>query len=366
MKNKPLVSIIIPIYNKKYALSHTLKSIKSQAFSDFEVLLIDDGSTDGSSDICTYYQNNDNRFIYERQPNSGVSSARNKGISMANGAYLFFCDADDELPEDAIANLVSAAENSNADLILGGFAFRNINTGNIGYPYNKERTKIELSIHDNLDELWKSNNMLSSCVKLYRTSIIRESNLHFNTELIVLEDFDFVLSYLEQSQTIISIPEYVYYQDLGYGVKSFRARTDYMDCVDYVYQKYLKFLREMNIESNSLYMQDIQLVAAEDLKAIAAQIEPNETVIKRRQRTRQIMRMNCVKDIMSDYKFDEKTTTLIQKYGFTLWLMGYAHYAARIDADFKNVYDEHGKMFAVVWKIWKNISFILGKAIEEK
>lgn len=361
----PSISIVIPVYNKEYALENTLNSIMNQSFSDFEVLLIDDGSTDLSIKICHKFSEMDNRFITIHKTNGGVASARNLGIKKACGDFMFFCDADDELPKDAMANLVIAAESSDADLVLGGFAFKNINTGNIGYPYHKDRTKIEININDSLDELWKSNNMLSSCVKLYRTSVIKENNLHFNVELIVLEDFDFVLSYLEQSRTIVSIPEYVYYQDLGYGVQSFRAKVDYMDCVNYVYQEYLQFLKKMKIESNSLYMRDIQLVVTEGLKSIAVQIKPHEKLIKRWQRTRQIMRMDCVKDIMADYKFDERTTMLIQKYGYLLWLMGYADYAARIDSDFKNVCDEHGKMFAILWKIWKKIVFFLGKSIDE-
>lgn len=91
----PIISIIVPIYNVENYLSHCLESIQNQTFKDFECLMIDDGSTDNSYEICKRFAQSDSRFIAIHQDNQGVSAARNAGISMARGSYISFIDGDD-------------------------------------------------------------------------------------------------------------------------------------------------------------------------------------------------------------------------------------------------------------------------------
>lgn len=356
MPSRPIISIIVPVYNKAYALSHTLDSIKNQSIKSYEVILIDDGSTDGSSDICTYYQNNDHRFVYVRQPNLGVSSARNKGISMAGGEFLFFCDADDELPKDSLEKLLEAAEQLDVDLVIGGFAVKNIKTGNIGYPYDnaKERKCSCVSLCENTDEIWKSNNMLSACVKLFRACIIKEFGLRFDEKLIVLEDFDFVLSYMDHSKSIVSISNVAYYQLLGYGVDSYRSRVDYMDDVEYVYNKYIAFLRKYNKKVSPVYMNDIYLVVTEDLKAISKMMGNGDmSKIECSYRADQLMNMKSVKTVCGTDAFDSKTSNMIRKYGFKKWLMGIAGNLERMETDYEYIRNRKGKIFSFLWRIKK-------------
>ena len=102
------ISIIVPIYNAEKTLSQTLNSIRNQSYNNFEVLLIDDGSSDGSSKICKLYVSLDNRFNYVYQHNKGVSSARNEGLKVANGDYVIFVDSDDTLPPRSLEHLINA------------------------------------------------------------------------------------------------------------------------------------------------------------------------------------------------------------------------------------------------------------------
>ena len=89
------ISVVIPVYNLKIYIADMLTSLMSQTFDDFEAVIIDDGSTDGSGELIRELVNGDSRFLYCRQANSGVSAARNKGMDMASGKYVVFFDGDD-------------------------------------------------------------------------------------------------------------------------------------------------------------------------------------------------------------------------------------------------------------------------------
>ena len=102
----PAVSIIVPVYNVKPYLEKCLSSIRFQTCRDFEVLLVDDGSTDGSADICRSYVALDSRFRLLEQANAGASAARNLGMTQTAGRYLQFVDGDDWLPTDSVEILL--------------------------------------------------------------------------------------------------------------------------------------------------------------------------------------------------------------------------------------------------------------------
>ena len=112
-----MISIIIPVYNPGDRFPVLLDSVRSQTESDFEVLLIDDGSTDGSEITCDLYAQRDSRFQAIHQPNSGVSAARNRGLLEAKGEYIVFLDADDELPENYLSVLLQTHLETRADII---------------------------------------------------------------------------------------------------------------------------------------------------------------------------------------------------------------------------------------------------------
>lgn len=119
MMENSMISVIIPIYNVKEYLVNCLDSVKTQTYTKLEVLLIDDGSTDGSEDICERYAKEDSRFRVIHQANSGASAARNRGIEEAVGGYIAFLDSDDWLEPDAYETLYRLAEQENADVVYG-------------------------------------------------------------------------------------------------------------------------------------------------------------------------------------------------------------------------------------------------------
>lgn len=117
----PLVSIVIPLFNVELYLHECLNAIRSQTYKNFEVLLIDDGSTDGSSDICQKFIKKDFRFKYIFQRNQGVIAARKTGISLATGEYITFIDADDKVVKNFLELLISPFLAENIDIVVCGF-----------------------------------------------------------------------------------------------------------------------------------------------------------------------------------------------------------------------------------------------------
>ncbi len=116
-----MISVIIPVYNAEEWLRDALASLQAQTYTDFEAILVDDGSSDGSADICSELCKRDCRFRLIRQENGGVSAARNRGIEQANGEWLAFMDADDIMPTDALEVMMRAARKSGAGIVAGGY-----------------------------------------------------------------------------------------------------------------------------------------------------------------------------------------------------------------------------------------------------
>lgn len=117
MSFNPLISVIIPIYNVERHLEKCLNSIVNQTYKNLEIILINDGSTDGSGEICKKYAENDSRVIYISRENKGVSASRNEGIEKAHGDYFSFIDSDDYLELDAYEYLIKIIQDKKVDIV---------------------------------------------------------------------------------------------------------------------------------------------------------------------------------------------------------------------------------------------------------
>jgi glycosyltransferase involved in cell wall biosynthesis len=111
------LSVIIPVYNVAEWLPETVDSVLAQTFRDFELILVDDGATDGSGEICDSYAGKDSRVVVIHQKNAGVSAARNAGVAAARGEFIGFTDSDDIIEKDMYAVMMSAAEKHNAEVV---------------------------------------------------------------------------------------------------------------------------------------------------------------------------------------------------------------------------------------------------------
>ena len=134
------ISIILPVYNVEKYLNKCIDSILNQTYKNFELIIIDDGSTDNSSTICDSYKN-DSRVIVIHQDNKGLSVARNKGIDMSTGNYITFIDSDDYIDSKYIEILYNIISNNNSDIVMCNKIEFKENTNikeNIIYDYNEE------------------------------------------------------------------------------------------------------------------------------------------------------------------------------------------------------------------------------------
>lgn len=248
------ISIIIPVYNKGKYLERCIESILCQNFNNWELILVDDGSTDGSGLICDKYAAQDSRIKAIHKKNGGVSSARNIGIQNANGTYLVFCDADDTITTNALQVLYDAMNNHGADLVVGGFRSIALNAERNTKIVQNQLIRQEISvdktnIKEKLSFFWQENNMMSAWGKIFRSDIIYKNNITFSEDLVVLEDFCFVLDYLNHIDKILSVKEVIYnYYSNGdvIGYLS-RSRADYVDDVIKADQKLHEFINRYDL-----------------------------------------------------------------------------------------------------------------------
>lgn len=222
--DKVAISVIVPVYNAESYLDKCLKSILSQVFSSYEVILVDDGSTDSSPLICDRYSSTDARFRTIHKVNGGVSSARNAGMNMAKGEYIMFVDSDDALPQDAMAKLYDAAD-GRADFVLGGF---DMLADDVAYatriPFGTFYEEDSLTAFFDLNVVRNGVYLNTPWAKLYSRRTIVSSGLLFNSSLSYGEDMIFVNSFLLHAGKIAVVREPVY----SYHVRSGSLGSDIM------------------------------------------------------------------------------------------------------------------------------------------
>ena len=187
---RPKFSIVVPVYNAKLYLKRCIDSILSQTFDEFELILVNDGSTDGSGDICNEFKRCDARIKVINGPNKGVSSARNKGIENACGEYITFIDADDEIELSYLENM---SKGLGFDLIVTGFCYENV-------PMKPCFTKMHVDskecISECITEYLKTDHFCFPWARAFKAQIIREKKIRFDTKVRFGEDHIFNWEYL--------------------------------------------------------------------------------------------------------------------------------------------------------------------------
>lgn len=230
----PKVSVIVPVYNVEKYLARCVESIQAQTEKDIQIILVNDGSTDNSLEICKKYQAVDGRIEVIDKPNEGVSSARNKGIEIARGEYIGFIDPDDWIEKDMYENMYNAAKSCNADVCMCDYVLE----------VNSEVTPVKLATNDRLlnrDQIlnFLIPNMIASkdlnskgheetimgsvCRLLIKKEIIDRYNLRFELGVPLAEDLIFCIELLINCD-LVCYEENAYYH---YILKSNTAVTSY-------------------------------------------------------------------------------------------------------------------------------------------
>ena len=177
---EPVISVVIPAYNAAGCIGETLDNILSQTMRELEVIVVDDGSTDGTGALLEEYRRRDPRVRVLTVENGGPAAARNQGLPLARGRYLLFVDSDDRLEPDALAILREQTERDQPDMLIFGFYIRNIARGNtFSYFYPDTALRSTEEIREHFPGMYRHNVLNQVWNKLYATAFIRENGLTF-------------------------------------------------------------------------------------------------------------------------------------------------------------------------------------------
>lgn len=219
----PKVSIIIPIFNAEAFLNKCIESIFSQSYHNIELILVNDGSSDRSIDICKDYADKDSRIVVKDIPNGGASHARNIGLDCVSGDFIWFVDADDWVDANALEGLIPEMKD---DILF--FGFKRIFSDRTEVCQISQRSNFHISdIDEWLSSLFKSKDAYFGFTwnKLFRKDIIINHNIRFNETLIIKEDEVFTLEYCKHIKNIsISSKTPYNYRILGDSVSHSRGR----------------------------------------------------------------------------------------------------------------------------------------------
>ncbi len=199
--NKPLVSIIVPIYNSMQWLAECIESIRGQTYKEIEIILVDDGSTDFSGVICDAYAEMDSRIVVIHQENKMLSAARNAGMKIAKGKYLMFADSDDYVADNWCECLVELAEMHPDALVCGCKAIVD-STGVTVRLLDKAKATSEFH-YGNYLQFCKNDISSSVCNKIFLKQDVEEQKLYFDETVTFGEDKIFALSFLRMKKYVV-------------------------------------------------------------------------------------------------------------------------------------------------------------------
>lgn len=260
----PLISIIVPIYNVEKYLKKCLDSILEQTYENLEVILINDGSTDTSGEICDNYIHKFRNCKYIRKSNAGLGFARNSGLDEATGEYIVFVDSDDYIPCNSIETLFKNINNFKSDICKGGFTHVD-NNGEVlskkiytYKDYDNRTIKSEF-----LPSLIGSTAAKSDSIEMsvwgtiYRASIIKQNNIRFPSEReLISEDLIFNINFIKYATSAVIITDVVYHYRCNNNSLTTKYREERFDLCKKLYLEVTKMLTPYNYDKYVLYRLD--------------------------------------------------------------------------------------------------------------
>ena len=217
-----MLSVIIPAYNVEKYIEQCINSVLNQYLKNIEIIVIDDGSKDKTSDICLKISENNKNIIYKKVQNGGCSAARNLGISMAKGKYIAFLDSDDWVDSDMYINMIEEAEKNQADIVICGFKKLDENKNLL--------STVKIPKRNNKNEYIDCTTewFASPCNKIYKRDLLEKNNIRFLLNIYTGEDMFFNFISFFYSKNIISLdePYYNYFMNQNSVSNNYKNRTD--------------------------------------------------------------------------------------------------------------------------------------------
>lgn len=256
----PTISIIMPVYNSSKYLKQAINSVLYQRFEDYELIIVDDGSTDNSLSIIEDYALSDSRIKVMNQPNKGPSSARNKGLEAASGQYVYFIDSDDEVSESLLAKSIEKINKNFPDVLMFGMCIEEI--GRNEEVKSKVITKATKGVYstENFSKLTINNEFLDllgfTTNKLYKREILSQHNIKFDEGVHYLEDMFFNKKVFKCVNTFEIIEESLYYykrRKRNSGANAFQNK--FFDLQMEAVQARKELLEDWKIEAKKIEME---------------------------------------------------------------------------------------------------------------
>lgn len=221
--NKPLISIIVPVYNVETYLDQCIHSVLNQTYSNWELLLINDGSTDSSGSMCDDYARRDGRIRVIHMKNRGVSEARNTGLTLSKGEYITFLDSDDGIRGDFLEECVTTANQHDVDIVIGHFFIWDENNQTFLYfvdQAQKDTTEV-ISAQEALNRqvVWKNLNTAPFVVawgKLFRASLF--NTVRFPKGKVFEDEYTIHKTLLESNTVALINKEFYMYRRHGNSI----------------------------------------------------------------------------------------------------------------------------------------------------
>lgn len=216
----PQVSIIVPVYKTEKYLKRCIDSILAQSFTDFELILVDDGSPDNCPEICDAYAVQDSRVKVIHKKNAGVSSARNAGLDLAQAKYIMFCDSDDYVDSDWCKVLYETTLTHPTSFVVSNFMRACEGKKKTHLP-QFQYIETEISYY----EMFCMGLSGSTWNKIYDHKILKDHNISFNPDISIAEDVDFNVHYCQYCDKILYIqkPLYYYYDTPNSALNSYHS-----------------------------------------------------------------------------------------------------------------------------------------------
>lgn len=242
-----MMSIVVPVYNASAYLEETLLALINQTCTNYEVIMVDDGSTDSSCDICKEFSSKYNNFVFVRNKKKGVSSARNCGIQLAKGDIISFVDSDDLVTEDMVEYLMTAIHDY--DFAFGSYERFDSNE-NVVFFNSKPYCGLIVPFFDQIADYFDSLSLQSPWCKAFKKDIILKNNIVFPEDMSFGEDAYFVYEYLKYTKSVCAFDKVIYKyritdSGLCHGFKSYKYDTNLM-LNSKIYDLYIQYTQKTN------------------------------------------------------------------------------------------------------------------------
>lgn len=330
--NEKKVSIIMPVYNAERTVEKSIHSVLDQTYTNYELIVIDDGSTDKTNMICQKFTQND-KITYILKGNEGVSKARNIGIEKATGDYICFIDSDDQYEKEYLQTMIDEIIKTKSDLVVCGYKAITDKQKDINYKEKFTTNKVG-EVIEKLQPIVLFNQVWN---KIFYTRKIKENQIYFDEKMSIAEDYQFVLDYLECCHQISYLNQALYRYTISNTGLGFKYRNDkneiklllidnikekYLaagDDMEYVYKSYIKQLYAgiSNLVDKRLN------VTFKERKKIIKEFLNSKNNIKRKEEIQKV----------KDIKYKILAKMMIDNHTSLIMLLG----------KLANIYDKHNK-----------------------